>query len=838
MDMIRRLRDISRASFDSIYEDVFGHSGGWAVGCCPHGVSYAIKNNFRGESPRDYVDLLRGMKHQPTISICDVAHLVANFANSRFDQMFGPNDGRLAEANEDNIRRAKSHELTFKAEFLDDINKPYEICDDPVHPVKKSNHHYALYDWFHQENCKSETEILRRISLVDNIAGFIDSERDEQEFSQRKKDIYFLNKMKPGTHMFVFRLITHLRNESINLMLNKKMKDHLGSIQQDPIGRTIQAPKGSMQKHADCNKKVEKSTISITRRLPEQNISSNQSRVDEVSLRSRCLSFINKLTNPKILNAFIDLNISEMCGEELRGVHDNLLYASTVIGKTAPSHRHIEVRANCDGVMYMQTQGSTNYCGLCAVNNLVGASAISIKYMDSISDALWIGQLLNPGIGPTCRILPPRDLEGFYSMDVIEDCLERLHCEVINIVAGVGSSESDEELLLLLESAFGGSAGTCIMSLLIKTARSDHWVVVRRGASKRFYLLDSRQARPVELSNSYCLDYLRIQSISGAVYAVRSRQTHVLLQDDQSPPDLTPNLVGENNEENVVTDMTSSELRSNLVGENNEENVVTDMTSFELRSNLGIENNEENVVTDMTSSEVRSNLVGENNEENVVTDMTSRKRSFLEQAVSEIDLEVHQQLRINPKKARQSVSFVWEFPRPQKRRRSAFLSDLPADIQIYCLCEKTDTGSLYIACDECKCWFHPPCVGMKELSELEAEAIEFVCDTCQNKEMKNTGTVRNVALKRKSRKPKESRLKSISELPQDMKVFCFCKNKSVNVIVCNSQFCQWAIHPECIGVKSEHLDLNDMYFCVMCSIGQLRKKCLDALKKVFFNTKN
>ena len=51
--------------FKKTFSKLWGCSGGWLSGTCPHGVVYVLKFVLRAESPRDYVDVLLSMKFQP-----------------------------------------------------------------------------------------------------------------------------------------------------------------------------------------------------------------------------------------------------------------------------------------------------------------------------------------------------------------------------------------------------------------------------------------------------------------------------------------------------------------------------------------------------------------------------------------------------------------------------------------------------------------------------------------------------------------------------------------------------------------------------------------------------
>ncbi|KAI4804828.1 hypothetical protein KUCAC02_026441, partial [Chaenocephalus aceratus] len=59
--------------------------------------------------------------------------------------------------------------------------------------ITGSSDHYALLDVFHQCNSKDDGDLLRRIELVPELAGHINSQCAEQLFSGMRKNNYFLN---------------------------------------------------------------------------------------------------------------------------------------------------------------------------------------------------------------------------------------------------------------------------------------------------------------------------------------------------------------------------------------------------------------------------------------------------------------------------------------------------------------------------------------------------------------------------------------------------------------------------------------------------------------------
>jgi len=216
LDMLCRLRSqsLSKAKFDHAYASLYGHSGGWLSSTCPHNITYAIKFLLRSESPRDYVDIFRSMAHVPTVNIADIANSIARLGNRISPGLFHPNEGRVVSVSDVHKVAAKEGRLSVSMPFLLD-DRPKDVSGDQ-HPITGSSDKFMLFDWFHQDNCQVESELLRRSSLVSELAGVVNTQAAEQLHRDKARDLYWLNEMKPTNHIFGFRLVTHLKNMRTN----------------------------------------------------------------------------------------------------------------------------------------------------------------------------------------------------------------------------------------------------------------------------------------------------------------------------------------------------------------------------------------------------------------------------------------------------------------------------------------------------------------------------------------------------------------------------------------------------------------------------------------------
>ncbi|XP_058639161.1 uncharacterized protein LOC131544754 isoform X2 [Onychostoma macrolepis] len=227
MDLVLRLRQEmrNRSSYDKVFQKVWGASGGWAVITCPCGVVYSLKFLIRAESPRDYADCLLSFKHFPNINIYDFARGLATHTNLREPERvpFRPYEGRLKEPTPENIKLAVEGKLKVNHLWL---KEKKDNVDPDCHPVTGSAEHYALYDLFHEKNTKDARDALRKIQIVPELAGWVNSQCAEQLFSDMRKNNYFLNTLTPSGHIFLMRNIL----QHYNTKRNKKMEDGIRKI--------------------------------------------------------------------------------------------------------------------------------------------------------------------------------------------------------------------------------------------------------------------------------------------------------------------------------------------------------------------------------------------------------------------------------------------------------------------------------------------------------------------------------------------------------------------------------------------------------------------------------
>lgn len=210
---------------------------------------YALKFLLRAESPRDYVDILLSLQHQPTVTLVDMAHMVAAHGNARISGMFQPHQGRVAEATASNVQAAREHSLSIPMPWLHRscfmTQEQVQVADDhnyvtTTHPITGVSARYCLFDKLHEGNTTKEIEVLRKTKYVPELNGMINTESEEQLHNALGRDRYFMNNMSAVRHIFLFRSNIDHRNIRLNKAATERLqKELVCSTTIDALGRAV-----------------------------------------------------------------------------------------------------------------------------------------------------------------------------------------------------------------------------------------------------------------------------------------------------------------------------------------------------------------------------------------------------------------------------------------------------------------------------------------------------------------------------------------------------------------------------------------------------------------------
>ena len=111
---------------------------------------------------------------------------------------------------------------------------PGEVTDPLKHPVTGSEYRFCLFDRFHEGNTSLETEVLRRVTNINELNGIVNTQVEEQLHLKFRKFKYFLNMMQP---IFLFRSILSHYNGYQNNHILKKFQLNQNQIRFDSLGR-------------------------------------------------------------------------------------------------------------------------------------------------------------------------------------------------------------------------------------------------------------------------------------------------------------------------------------------------------------------------------------------------------------------------------------------------------------------------------------------------------------------------------------------------------------------------------------------------------------------------
>ena len=119
LECLQRLKDsfVNRSAFNKVFMRLSGRTDG-LLACCPHGITYGLKYLLRGETPRDHVDMILSLAHQPTVHLCDIPWLVAKHGKKRKEKMYSPNEGHFVDSSGENLERVKAGTLSVSLPLL------------------------------------------------------------------------------------------------------------------------------------------------------------------------------------------------------------------------------------------------------------------------------------------------------------------------------------------------------------------------------------------------------------------------------------------------------------------------------------------------------------------------------------------------------------------------------------------------------------------------------------------------------------------------------------------------------------------------------------------------
>ena len=234
--------------------------------------------------------------------------------------------------------------------------------------------------------------------------------------------------------------------------------------------------------------------------------------------------------------AYID-SLSPNTGNDiLKVMEKNLTYASRTLFRSSSAARQRQLKMVTVGEVFFQTQGYTNYCGTCCLNNLLGPDnygnfPISVQEMDAEADRLWLSVFTGDAaveLGSMAVVM--RDIEGFYDVTVLQAVARNHSCCIQYVDANIALSLNSRELVKNL-----CTTDDELLGFIINVTADQHWVCMK-VESETTILIDSKEETVqhfnMEQSGDCIKSYIRgwcprgSQSVTqGSVFVVTRRST-------------------------------------------------------------------------------------------------------------------------------------------------------------------------------------------------------------------------------------------------------------------------------------------------------------------------
>ena len=115
-----------------------------------------------------------------------------------------------------------------------------------------------------------------------------------------------------------------------------------------------------------------------------------------------------------------------------QNLYCNVRYMAQVLGVHADSIIQSQVHIS-HHKPWMQSQGQSNYCGLCAINSAYSNEKLTVDQLDNIADELWLRQIEQFSLDLTDELQIQRDVNGVYSFEVLREVVECFGDQLLNL---------------------------------------------------------------------------------------------------------------------------------------------------------------------------------------------------------------------------------------------------------------------------------------------------------------------------------------------------------------------------------------------------------------------
>ena len=183
-----------------------------------------------------------------------------------------------------------------------------------------------------------------------------------------------------------------------------------------------------------------------------------------------------------------------------QNLYCNVRYMAQVVGVHADSIIQSQVHIS-HHKPWKQSQGQSNYCGLCAINNAYSNEKLTVDQLDNIADDLWLRQIEQFSLDLADELQIQRDVNGFYSFEVLREVVECFGDQLLNL------NELVQEPLVpsdfsspgkFVSAALGKTSFPC--TLIVYWQEHLHYTSIRIESTSNMWHLDSKQRKPRKLT--------------------------------------------------------------------------------------------------------------------------------------------------------------------------------------------------------------------------------------------------------------------------------------------------------------------------------------------------
>ena len=191
-------------------------------------------------------------------------------------------------------------------------------------------------------------------------------------------------------------------------------------------------------------------------------------------------------------------NWKSLTSSQRNSIKFNVMYIARVICTNCSSMPTVLCAVGSE--VFMQNQGNTALCGLCALNNAYQAEVFDVVSLNRAADELWIKQSTDLHLPKTESYTPLRDARGWYSIEVLIHAVQchgdRMFCLSNVLIQCLKDCRHDELLNCLNPSKIF----PC--KFLIRVPKKAQSTILLCRSSEDIILLDSLKCRPISLNST------------------------------------------------------------------------------------------------------------------------------------------------------------------------------------------------------------------------------------------------------------------------------------------------------------------------------------------------